>query len=194
MDLATLSRAYDRSAASYDERFRPLQREKYRAAAPLLEAWLADPAAPIPTGRRVLDAGAGTGLFAEWLADEREPFEVLRRALAAPLAAGRWIGLDASRGMLVHAGPRGVTTVQADLARPPFAPGSFALVLAFTSVLDRVGASLGALSSLVAPGGALCVSFLAPECPGGEKVAADASLGYVGGVLAGQDRIHLLRR
>ena len=35
MDLQTLARAYDRSAAGYDERFRALQRPKYRAAAQL---------------------------------------------------------------------------------------------------------------------------------------------------------------
>jgi SAM-dependent methyltransferase len=194
MDLATLARAYDRSAAGYDERFRPLQREKYRAAAPLLEAWIATAHPRLPSGGRVLDAGAGTGLFAEWLLDDREPFPELRRALAAPLSEGRWIDLDVSRGMLLHAGRRGASRVQADLARPPFPPRSFGLVLAFTSLLDRVGASLAALGGLVAPGGALCASVLAPECPGGEKVAAATSLGYVGSVLAGQDRIHLLRR
>jgi SAM-dependent methyltransferase len=126
--------------------------------------------------------------------DEREPCPALRRALEAALSEGRWIGLDTSRAMLARAAPLGLSCVQADLARPPFPPGSFALVLAFTSVLDRVPASLEALSALVAPGGALCVSFLAGECPGGEKVAAATALGYVGGVQAGQDRIHLLRR
>ncbi len=62
MDRDLLAKAYDRSAEGYDDTFRPLQREKYRAAAALLETF-----AP-PTGA-VLDAGGGTGLFVEWLAD-----------------------------------------------------------------------------------------------------------------------------
>ena len=62
MDRDLLARAYDRSAQGYDDRFRALQREKYRAAGPLLVAF------PTPPGD-VLDAGGGKGLFSEWLAD-----------------------------------------------------------------------------------------------------------------------------
>jgi len=89
VDRELLARAYDRSAEGYDERFRALQREKYRAAGLLLDAF------PAPAGD-ILDAGGGTGLFSEWLADPQEPLPRLRAALRAR----RLVILDASVGML----------------------------------------------------------------------------------------------
>src|SRR5437870_2299049 len=85
VDRDLLARAYDRSAQAYDERFRALQREKYRAAGPLLVAF------PPPPGD-ILDAGGGTGLFSEWLADPAEPLSELR----ASLRHRRLVVLDAS--------------------------------------------------------------------------------------------------
>ena len=194
MDLATLSRAYDRSAAGYDQQFRALQQEKYRAAAALLVPWLLGPTPGLPEGARVLDAGAGTGLFAEWLCAGDEPLAQVRALLRAPLERGRLVALDASRAMVRKALPRRASAVVADLAQPPLRPGAFALVLAFTSVLERVPQALGALGALCAPGGALCVSFLARESPTAPAVAAASGLGYLAGVRAGQDQLFLLAR
>ena len=194
MDLRTLSLAYDRSAGGYDERFRALQREKYRAAAALLVPWLHGQRPGLAAGARVLDAGAGTGLFAEWLRSDQEQHPRLRALLRAPLEAGRLCALDASLAMVRQAGARGALPLVADLALPPLRPGAFALVLSFTAVLDRVPQALAALGALVATGGALCVSFLTRESPAATEVAAAAGLGYLAEERAGQDRLFLLVR
>src|SRR5438105_3081828 len=119
VDLHLLRRAYDRSAEGYDQRFRALQREKYRAMAAALPR-------PPPAGL-LLDAGAGTALFAEWLADAAEPHPELR----AGLSALRCLALDASLGMLQQARGRAVLPVVADLALPPLRPSTCALIVAF---------------------------------------------------------------
>src|SRR3981081_3758445 len=95
MDLRLLASAYDRSAATYDERFRALQRVKFRAAAPFF--------APLREGDGCLAAGGGTGLFAEWLDASDEPHAALRKALRS----ARLLVLDASAGMLSVARERG---------------------------------------------------------------------------------------
>ena len=169
MDLKTLARAYDRSAASYDERFRALQRPKYEAAARLLGG--------LAAGTRCLDAGGGTGLFAEF----------------APTL--RVTVLDASLEMLRVAARRAgsLSCVLGDLAAPPFVPRSFPLVVSFTAVLGDVPRALRALGALVSPGGRLVVSFLAGEAPAAAQLARHAGLIVVAGpVLAGQDEVTVL--
>jgi len=183
MDRDLLARAYDRSADGYDQRFRELQREKYRAGARLLAS------CPLQRGP-VLDAGGGTGLFQEWLADPEEPAPELRERLRGE----RLVVLDASLGMLRRARSRAPLCVAADLSRPPLRP-AFALVVAFTSVLGDAAASLRALSSLVAPGGALLLTFLAGEAPPAAWLARVCAMRPGGGPLpAGQDRAFLLQR
>ena len=197
MDLRTLARAYDRSAAGYDERFRALQRPKYEAAARLLGG--------LPAGL-CLDAGGGTGLFAEFAASATPratatatpspaasaPPSPTPAATATP-AATRVIVLDVSLAMLRVARARGVACVLGDLAAPPFAPGSFPLVVSFTAVLadvPRALRALRALGDLVAPGGHLLVSFLAGESPAPDAVARHTGLALrKGPVAAGQDQL-----
>ena len=192
MELRTLAAAYDRSAAAYDEQFRPLQRVKYRAAARLLGPFLRSGGGLGPRAL-VLDAGAGTGLFAEWLLDPAEPHAPLRAALAAPLRAGRLLALDLSPRMVERSRARGAAALVADLARPPLRPGSCALVLSFTSLLEQVPAGLSALGALVAPGGALCLGMLAAESRRPELLARQSGLTHLLGPLeAGQDLLHLL--
>ncbi len=198
LPLRTLAAAYDRSAEGYDDRFRGLQREKYRAGLSLLLPWLLEAGAPLATGQAgrpwLLDAGAGTGLFAEWLRDADEPFAKARAALLAPLLAGRWVALDASLAMVRQSAPRACVPLVADLAAPPLKKSSFALVVAFTAVLDRVPHALAALGELVQPGGALLVTFLVRESPTQAQVAESSGLSYRGHARAGQDRLHLLGR
>jgi SAM-dependent methyltransferase len=183
MDRGLLARAYDRSAGTYDEQFRAQQRDKYRAAARLLEA-----APPLPG--TLLDAGGGTGLFAEWLADEGEPAAALRERLRAyPL-----IVLDASFGMLRLAAPRAPLRALGDLERPPFG-ARFTLVLAFTSLLGDVAAGLRALAGVLVPGGLLAVTVLVAEAADVERLACEVGLRpLAGNVPAGRDRAFLLRR
>jgi ubiquinone/menaquinone biosynthesis C-methylase UbiE len=183
MDLRLLASAYDRSATTYDERFRALQRVKFRAAAPFL--------APLREGDGCLDAGGGTGLFAEWLHASDEPHAALRKGLRG----ARLVVLDASAGMLRVARERGCGAVAGDLARPPLRAASLKLIVAFTSILDRVPQSLRALSALLAPGGRLIASFLADEAPAGSVVARETGLVLVSGAVpAGQDRLFALER
>jgi SAM-dependent methyltransferase len=169
VDPRLLAAAYDRSAQGYDERFRELQRVKFRAAAPLF----AGGEGPC------LDAGGGTGLFLEWLAGERHA-----------LAAARWLVLDLSLGMLRRARARTPLLVAADLALPPLREASFSLVVAFTSILDQAPRALRELAGLLRPGGQLVVSFLSAEAP-----SAFAGLRLEAGpIAAGQDWIFALRK
>jgi ubiquinone/menaquinone biosynthesis C-methylase UbiE len=174
VDPRLLAAAYDRSAGGYDGRFRALQREKFRAAAPLL--------APVAPGALCLDAGGGTGLFIEWAGEERAPF-----------AAGRWLVVDLSLGMLRIARSRTPLLAAADLCALPIRQA--ALVCAFTSVLQAVPAALRELGRAVQPGGQLAVSFLQAEAPGAGELARWSGLRLEAGPLpAGQDRLFVLRK
>jgi ubiquinone/menaquinone biosynthesis C-methylase UbiE len=168
MDRRLLSAAYDRSAPGYDARFRELQRVKFRAAGPLLDA-----AAGV-----CLDAGGGTGLLVEWLREEKHP-----------LLAARWLVLDLSLEMLKLARARTPLLIAADLSRPPLREASCALVVAFTSILDDPPRALRELARVLRPGGQLVVSFLAAEAP-----AEFPGLRLETGLAAGQDRIFALRK
>jgi SAM-dependent methyltransferase len=192
VDLRTLTRAYDRSAASYDERFRALQRPKYRAAALLLEqaGFLSR---PLPPDALVLDAGAGTALFAEWLRDGAEPHGELRARLCSVLERGRLVTLDLSVEMLRRARPRTGVAVAADLARPPLRRESCELVVSFTALLENVPQSLRALGALVRPGGLLCASFLQRESPAPDALARwSGLLPTLPPLAAGQDLVHVV--
>ena len=174
MDRRLLAAAYDRSAQGYDERFRALQRVKFRAAAPFLGS--------VPPGALCVDAGGGTGLLVEWAREEHPP-----------LAAARWLVLDLSLGMLRIARTRTALVVAADVARLPLRAA--ALVCAFTSLLDDVPRTLRELGRAVAPGGLLVASFLAEEAPGAADLDRASGLRRMAGpVAAGQDRLFVLRK
>lgn len=191
VDALTLARAYDRSAEGYDERFAALQRPKFEAGARLLDRWLAR--ALLPAGARALDAGAGTGLLAAWLREG--PGGAGAGALRTLVDGGRLLALDASGQMLLRARARGLPCLRADLARPPFAAGAFALVLSFTSLLGDPAPGLRALASLVAPGGALLVTLLARDWPGAGALASASGLfALAEEAAAGQDHACLLVR
>jgi ubiquinone/menaquinone biosynthesis C-methylase UbiE len=176
MDRRLLTGAYDRSAEGYDERFRELQRVKFRAARDLLQ--------PVPAGALCLDAGGGTALLCEWLREERPD-----------LAAASWLVIDLSLGMLRIARRRAPLTAAADLARPPLRDGSCALVAAFTSLLDDVPGALHALGALLVPRGQLVVSFLRDEAPPAAQVARSSGLRLAAGPIdAGQDQLYALRK
>ncbi|MGZ6141832.1 MAG: class I SAM-dependent methyltransferase [Myxococcales bacterium] len=168
MDRRLLAKAYDRSAEGYDERFRALQRVKFRAAAPLLEP-----------GPLCVDAGGGTGLLLEWARDERPQL----------LQGARWLVVDLSLGMLRLARGRTPLVVAADLARLPVREAD--LVCAFTSVLAEVPRALGELERALRPGGQLVVSFLAAEAPARfpDRLRLEA-----GPLPAGQDVVFSLRK
>ena len=139
MDWELLRGASDRTAPTYDERFGPLQRDKYARALSQVA---------LPEGA-LLDAGCGTGLLAEHT------------------GRGGWTGVDLSAAMLVRAAARGVRTVQADLAYLPFADASFAGVVSFTSLIDlsRAGPALAELARVLRRDGLLLVTLLPHDVP-----------------------------
>ena len=164
MERSLLAKAYDRSAEGYDERFRALQRVKFRAAAPYLRP-----------GPLCVDAGGGTGLLLEWACDEMPG-----------LLRAKWLIVDLSLGMLRIARTRTPLAVAADLARLPLRSAD--LICAFTSILDDVPRALAELARALGPGGRLIVSFLAAEAPARFPLQVEARLP------AGQDLIFALRK
>ena len=100
---------------------------------------------PRARGRRVLEAGCGTGLLLAGVARE----------------AGEAVGVDLSAGMLRPAHERELSVAQGDLHHLPFADGTFDLVysckvLAHVPDLRR---TLHELNRVTAPGGRLILEF-----------------------------------
>lgn len=143
MDLDALRRSYERSAATYDERFRELQCEKYRVM--------------LGDGRGFgggpwLDLGCGTGLLAAYLTE--------RGCDATAL-----VGIDFSRGMLAYARARGMRAAEARIDALPFRDASFGVVVAFTAfriVRDDAGErrTLSEVARVLTPGGVLVLTVL----------------------------------
>jgi len=110
LDHDTLRRSYDRSAATYDARFRALQHEKYTVM--------------LGNGANLggppwLDLGCGTGLLRAYLAERGADDTGL-------------VGLDYSGAMLARARDRMLPVAQGVADQLPFRDAVFGAVLAFT--------------------------------------------------------------
>jgi ubiquinone/menaquinone biosynthesis C-methylase UbiE len=135
-----LRASYDRSAASYDERFSGIQRTKHDAVLARIT---------VPGGARVLDVGCGTGL------------------LAARLERVRVVGIDLSSGMLERARDR-LLPVQGSALALPFRDGSFELVFAVTSLLvpaRDLARGLVELRRVARPGARIAITLLRETVP-----------------------------
>lgn len=134
----TAKRYYDDFSSHYDH-----GRDRgYHALVDELELGIVEPYA---RGRRVLEAGCGTGLLLE---------RVDRIAAQA-------VGVDLSRGMLERARQRGLTVVQGSVTALPFADASFDTVysmkvLAHVPDIDR---ALSEMARVTKPGGHLVLEF-----------------------------------
>jgi SAM-dependent methyltransferase len=97
-------------------------------------------------GRTVVDAGCGAGRYAD----------VLQRWGGRVIAMDLSVAVEACHGSL---GERGVTVVQADLARPPIAPGAVDVVVSLGVLHHTPDAreSFRQLARLVKPGGLMAV-------------------------------------
>ena len=132
--------------AEVPERFVPeaMQEELIAAEHVARYEW----AAALAPGRRVLDAGCGTGYGA---------------AILAVRGADRVLGVDVAAAVVDAARSRGTARLefdQADIARLPHADASFDLITCF-EVIEHVrepSAVLGELARVLAPGGVLAIS------------------------------------
>ncbi|MCC7542431.1 MAG: class I SAM-dependent methyltransferase [Deltaproteobacteria bacterium] len=167
---------HHRSKAYYDDFAHGYERERHRGYHAMLDDLEIAVAAPLARGKRVCEAGCGTGLILHRLAAEAE------------LAAG----FDLSGGMAAKAHARGLPVVLGSVVAPPFRPESFDLVVCF-KVLAHVPdltAAIEALARLVVPGGRLLLELYNPW-----------SLRYVakrlagpGAISANRDESHVFTR
>ncbi len=104
--------------------------------------------APLATGRRVLEAGCGTGL-------------ILGRLAAHADAA--W-GVDLSPGMVRLAKARGLNVVLGSVTDLPFADESFDLVCSFKVLahVPDIGRAIAELARVTRPGGQMVLEFYNP--------------------------------
>ncbi len=121
-----------------------------------------------PSGRRVLDAGAGTGILCEGLR-QRGCVVVEFDFAELMLAEARLKSGDASQSY-----------VCGDLMQPPFRQGAFDAVLCFNALPHArpVESALGALMSCVAANGHLAIGHMM------SSQALNALHGMIGGAVA----------
>lgn len=155
MVISATGEAYDRAAELW-------RRGPEQVYARLAEALLS--VSPVALeGARVLDVGAGTAVVARAALD--------RGASCA-------VALDLAPGMLRYAGPQ-VHPVLADVARVPFADGSFDLVTA-ACCLSHLSDPGAALIELRRVGTGVLASAFAPDNAHPAKAAVDAVLAGFG--------------
>lgn len=132
---------YDEFSASYENE----RAHGYHALVDELEAKIA---LEHVAGRRLLEAGCGTGIILD---------KLRTRARVA-------LGVDLSRGMLGGARRRGLSVVQANLGAVPFATGSFDVVCSFKVLahVPDIRAAIAELVRVTAPGGTLLLEFYNP--------------------------------
>lgn len=134
----TAKRYYDDFSSHYDH-----GRDRgYHALIDELEFSLIEPYA---RGRRVLEAGCGTGLLLE----------------RVDRIAAQSVGVDLSRGMLERARQRGLTVVQGSVTALPFADASFDTVYSMKVLahVPDIDTALREMTRVTKPGGHLVLEF-----------------------------------
>jgi len=132
----------------YDEFSGWYERGRSRGYHALIDRLELEVARPLAEGRKVLEAGCGTGLILQALKE----------------TAAHAVGADLSAGMLRGSVEKGLDIAQADLTRLPFADDTFDFVCSF-KVLAHVPPIQEAIAELVRvtrPGGKLALEFYNP--------------------------------
>ncbi len=131
--------------AYYDEFAVRYEAKRHRGYHALIDDLETDLAAPICSGRDVLEVGCGTGLI------------LARLAQGARSAAG----VDLSAGMLQKARERGLRVVQGSATDLPFAAAVFDVVVSFKVLahVEDIGRALEEMARVTRPGGRLLLEF-----------------------------------
>jgi len=132
----------------YDEFSDWYERARHRGYHALIDALELGVIAPELAGKRVLEAGCGTGLLLQGLK---------RHAREA-------VGVDLSAGMIARAADRGLCVAQASVTDLPFPDASFDVVCSFKVLahVPPIDAALAELARVTRPGGRLVLEFYNP--------------------------------
>ena len=132
----------------YDEFSDWYERERHLGYHALIDSLELGIATPELAGRRVLEAGCGTGLILQGLA---------RHAREA-------VGVDLSAGMIARARARGLAVAQASITDLPFPDATFDVVCSFKVLAHvfQIDAALAELARVTRPGGRLILEFYNP--------------------------------
>jgi len=136
------------SRAYYDDFSKGYERERGKGYHQLIDDLEMGVVTPLATGRRVLEAGCGTGLILERLEK----------------VADHAVGFDLSPGMVKAARERGLNVVLGSVTQIPFADESFDFVCSFKVLahVPQIGRALSELARVTAPGGQLALEFYNP--------------------------------
>lgn len=134
--------------AYYDDFSDWYERERGRGYHRMLDDLEIGICAPLATGRRVLEAGCGTGLILGRLAQHADT---------------AW-GVDLSPGMVRLAKQRGLNVVLGSVTDLPFADESFDLVCSFKVLahVPNIGRALAEIARVTKPGGQMVLEFYNP--------------------------------
>ena len=136
------------SRAYYDDFSAGYERERGRGYHGMIDDLEIEIAAPLCRGKRVLEAGCGTGL-------------ILQRLGQVAHAA---YGFDLSPGMVRVARSRGLDVALGSVTEVPFQSESFDLVCSFKVLahIPDIGHALAELARVTRPGGHLVLEFYNP--------------------------------
>lgn len=134
--------------AYYDDFSKGYERERGKGYHQLIDDLEMGVVTPLATGRRVLEAGCGTGLILERLAK----------------VADHAVGFDLSPGMVRTARQRGLNVVLGSVTQIPFADESFDFVCSFKVLahVPQIGKALSEIARVTAPGGQMALEFYNP--------------------------------
>jgi ubiquinone/menaquinone biosynthesis C-methylase UbiE len=132
---------YDEFAAGYEA-------ERHHGYHALIDRLEVATVRPYALGKRVLEAGCGTGMILKEL-----------RGMARVA-----VGLDLSTGMLRKARARGLDVVHGSVTALPFADGEFDLACSFKVLahVEQIERALHEMARVVRPGGVVAAEFYNP--------------------------------